>query len=280
LFAAISTVVGMIAVYFKLPDNNNPIHDTDYMKAVSGDKYGLFIEADDELFDKDKVTEFLKSLGAYKVSDIYFPEKETYKMFAPGFLFFLAVVGIITNAATYITLNKLMYLTPYDWMEFQDKLTAQEGSNIFADGEGMRVPVEGTVARGEIPYPYSSPTDTTEALTNPTIPTKEVLDLGKRKFLTFCSPCHGNFAEGESRLHQQFPTGPTLVKSKIINYPDGRIYHIITTGQNVMPSYARQITREERWAIIDYIRVLQRAQNASKADLDLVKKESSSNVAK
>ena len=280
LFAAISTVVGMIAVYFKLPDNNNPIHDTDYMKAVSGDKYGLFIEAEDELFDREKVTEFLKNLGAYKVSDIYFPEKETYKMFAPGFLFFLAVVGIVTSAATYITLNKLMYLTPYDWMEFQDKLTAQEGNNIFADGEGMRVPVEGTVARGEIPYPYPGPADTSEVLTNPTIPTKEVLELGKRKFLTFCSPCHGNFAEGESRLRQQFPTGPTLVKSKIINYPDGRIYHIITTGQNVMPSYARQITREERWAIIDYIRVLQRAQNASQADLDLVKKESSSNVAK
>jgi mono/diheme cytochrome c family protein len=70
------------------------------------------------------------------------------------------------------------------------------------------------------------------------------------------------------------------VTNRIINYSDGRIYHIITTGQNVMPSYSRQITKEERWAIVDYIRVLQRAQNASQSDIQEVNKESSSNVAK
>jgi mono/diheme cytochrome c family protein len=280
LLAAVSTFVGMLAVYFRLPDNNHPLHDTDYMKAVSVDKYGLVIEAEDEQFDKEKVTEFLRSLGAYKVRDIYYPEKETYKMFAPGFLIFLVVVAIVTSAATYITLNKLMYVTPFVWMEFQDKLTAQEGSDIFVDGKGMRAPVEGTVARGELPNPYPAQADTTELLTNPTIPTKDILELGKRKFLTFCSPCHGNFAQGESRLHQQFPTGPTLVTDRIISYPDGKIYHIITTGQNVMPSYARQLTKQERWAIVNYIRVLQRAQNATKSDIQEVNKESSSNVAK
>ena len=279
LLAAVSTFVGMLAVYFRLPDNNHPLHDTDYMKAVSVDKYGLVIEAEDEQFDKEKVTEFLRSLGAYKVRDIYYPEKETYKMFAPGFLIFLVVVAIVTSAATYITLNKLMYVTPFVWMEFQDKLTAQEGSDIFVDGKGMRAPVEGTVARGELPNPYPAQADTTELLTNPTIPTKGILELGKRKFLTFCSPCHGNFAHGESRLHQQFPTGPTLVTNRMISYPDGKIYHIITTGQNVMPSYARQLTKQERWAIVNYIRVLQRAQNATKSDIQEVNKESS-NAAK
>jgi mono/diheme cytochrome c family protein len=280
LLAAVSTFVGMLAVYFRLPDNNHPLHDTDYMKAISADKYGLVIEAEDEQFDKQKVTEFLESLGAYKVRDIYYPEKETYKMFAPGFLIFLALVAIITCAATYITLNKLMYVEPFGWMEFQDKLTAQEGSDIFAEKKGMRVPVEGTVARGEIPYPYLGQTNLTEVLSNPTIPTKEVLELGKRKFLTFCSPCHGNFANGESTLHQQFPIGPTLVTDKIINYSDGMIYHIITNGQNIMPSYAHQVTREERWAIVDYIRVLQRAQNANKSDIQIFNKESIPNVAK
>ena len=93
--------------------------------------------------------------------------------------------------------------------------------------------------------------------------------MGKRKFLTFCSPCHGNLADGNSRLQGQFPDGPTLHSDKIINYPDGMIYHIITNGQNAMPSYARQVTRNERWAIVDYIRVLQRAQNAKESDLKL-----------
>lgn len=280
LLAAVSTFLGMIAVYFRLPANSHPIHDTDYMKAVSADKYGLLIEAEDEKFDKEKVTEFLKSLGAYKIADIHFPEKENYKLFTPRFLVILALVAIAVSAGTYITLNKLMYIVPFDWMEYQDKLTAQEGSNLFADMKGMRPPVEGTVARGEIPYPYYGQTNPPEVLTNPTIPTKEILKLGKEKFLTFCSPCHGNFAQGESRLNGQFPTGPTLVTSKIINYSDGMIYHIMTNGQNVMPSYVHQVTRAERWAIVDYIRVLQKAQNPDESEIQEVKKESSLNAAK
>jgi len=280
LFAAISTFIGMLAVYFKLPANSHPVHDTEYMKAVSGDKYGLVIEADDTIFDNVKVDEFLNNLGAYKVFDLYLPEKETYKMLEPKFIVFLIMVAAGTFVLTYLTLNKLMFIDPFSWMEFQDKITAQEGSDIFPDMKGMRLPVEGTVSRSDILYPYMGLVNPTEVLSNPTIPDKEILKLGKSKFLTFCSPCHGNFAQGESRLHLQFPTGPTLVNDKIINYPDGMIFHIITNGQNAMPSYHLQITPEERWAVVDYIRVLQRAQNATDSDLQLVNKELSSNVAK
>ncbi|HVN48982.1 MAG TPA: cytochrome c [Bacteroidota bacterium] len=41
----------------------------------------------------------------------------------------------------------------------------------------------------------------------------------------------------------------------------------MTEGQNAMPSYAPQLSPEERWAIIRYLRVLQRAQNAKDTDL-------------
>ncbi|HKI77168.1 MAG TPA: quinol:electron acceptor oxidoreductase subunit ActD [Ignavibacteriaceae bacterium] len=278
LFAAISTVVGMIAVYFKLPDNSHPLHDTEYMKAVSGDKFGLVIEAEDSQFVKVKVSEFLNGLGAYKIEEVYYPEKEKFRMFSPKFLLFLGIVVIATCGTTYVTLNKAMYVTPFDWMDYQDKLVAQEKSNIWANDEGMRPPVEGTVARSDMPYPYMGQTTPTNVLVNPTFPNKEILALGKKKFLTFCSPCHGNLGDGNSRLNGQFPNGPTLHSDKIINYSDGMIYHIMTNGQNAMPSYARQVTRKERWAIVDYIRVLQRAQNAKESDLQAVNKESVSNV--
>ena len=85
--------------------------------------------------------------------------------------------------------------------------------------------------------------------------------------MTFCSPCHGNFGRGDSRLRGQFPNPPTLHSEKVRNWPDGSIFHVITEGQNVMPSYATQVPRENRWAIIQYIRVLQRAQNAKESDL-------------
>ena len=171
-----------------------------------------------------------------------------------------------------------MYMVPYNWMSEQDKVNPQEKSDFYADEFGMREPVEGTVARGFLPYPYMGIAEPKEYLVNPVLPTKESIDLGKRKFLTFCSPCHGNYADGDSRLRGQFPKPPSLHTERAIKFPDGRIYHIITNGQNAMPSYADQISRKERWSIINYIRVLQRAQNATNADIQEIKKESTSNV--
>jgi mono/diheme cytochrome c family protein len=158
-------------------------------------------------------------------------------------------------------------------MDEQAKIIPQSENKFFADGRGMRLPVDGTVARGFIPYPFEGQTNPTEVLSNPYFPTKANLELGKKKFLTYCSPCHGNFAEGDSRLAGQFPNPPTLHSDRARNFSDGMLYHIMTVGQNVMPSYASQVTREERWAIVNYIRVLQRAKNASESDIKFVKAE-------
>lgn len=72
---------------------------------------------------------------------------------------------------------------------------------------------------------------------------------------------------GDSRLRGQFPNPPTLHSDRVRNMKDGGIFHIITEGQNVMPSYASQISEDERWAIVHYIRVLQRSVNPKESDL-------------
>ena len=280
LLAALSTVFGMIMAFFNLPYNNHPLHDTEYMKRVSVDRYGLVILAEDQLFDENKVEELFRSLGATNIEKVYFPVKESYPVFDAKFITFLIVVALAVSGTTYFTLNKFMYMVPYNWMSEQDKVIPQEKSDFFADKFGMREPVDGTVARGFIPYPYMGIAEPKEYLVNPVLPTKESLALGNRKFLTFCSPCHGNYADGDSRLRGQFPRPPSLHTERAINFPDGRIYHVITNGQNAMPSYAAQITREERWSIVNYIRVLQRAKNATNADIQEIKEESSSNVQK
>jgi mono/diheme cytochrome c family protein len=280
LLAALSTVFGMIIAFFNLPYNNHPLHDTEYMKRVSEDRYGLVILAEDQLFDENKVEELFRSLGATEIEKVYFPEKVSYPVFDAKFITFLIIVALTISGITYFTLNKFMYMVPYNWMSEQEKVIPQEKSDFFADKFGMREPVEGTVARGYIPYPYMGIAEPEEYLVNPVLPAKESLALGKRKFLTFCSPCHGNYADGDSRLKGQFPRPPSLHTERAINFPDGRIYHVITNGQNAMPSYADQITREERWSIVNYIRVLQRAKNATDADIQEIKKESSSNVQK
>ena len=280
LLATLSTVFGMLAVVFNLPFNNHPLHDTDYMKNVSTDKYGIVIEAEDPLFELEKVKNLLSELGAITTDLVYNPEKEKYRVFQPKFLIFLAIVAIATSGGTFITLNKLMYLPPFDFMLNQNKGSAQETSNFFYDGREMRTPVKGTVARNYIPYTYKNVSTTApkEVLSNPLLPTPAVLKLGQRKFLTYCSPCHGDYADGNSRLQGQFPPGPTLHSKRVIGFSDGRIYNVITDGQNAMPSYARQITKEQRWAIVNYIRVLQRAQNPKPSDFNEIKKESDKNV--
>ncbi len=281
LLATLSTIIGMLTFFFKFPDNNNPLIDSDYMKAVSSDKYGICIYANDPKFEKDKILALFESLHPAKTSEVYFPEKTRYPSLEPKFLVMLLVVAILTSGVTYITLNKLLYIVPFDWMLKQARVNAQSKSDYFPDQFGMRKPVEGSIARGFMPYEYKDQLQQPEKpLTNPLLPTKKVLELGKSKFLTFCSPCHGNYAEGDSRLNGQFPNPPTLHSNKVREWKDGNIYHVITNGQNIMPSYASQISREERWAIIKYIRVLQRAKNASDSDIILSKKESALNGTK
>ncbi|MFA6571507.1 MAG: quinol:electron acceptor oxidoreductase subunit ActD [Bacteroidota bacterium] len=271
LLASIGTVVTMLFLFFRLPNNAHPLHDTNYMKKVSEDKYGICIEAKDKLFDAGKVRDLLISLNAKEISEVYYDEdylKSNFKVYTPQFMGFLLIVFIVVSSAIYYYNNKMLYKPPYNWMMEQDRVNPQSKSSFFADGFGMRQPVEGTVSRGHLPYLYAGqPEEAGAKLVNPVSVTKENLALGQKKFLTFCSPCHGNFAKGDGRLNNLFPVPPSLHSDKVRTWTDGRIFHVITEGQNLMPSYATQVTPEERWAIVLYVRALQRALNAKEEDL-------------
>jgi mono/diheme cytochrome c family protein len=272
LLAVLMTVGAMIAFFFKFPNISHPLHDTPYMKKVSADKYGVAIQSEDPKFNEQEVKDLLKSLNG-DIENVYYTDEFmnfTPRLFEPRFILLLIGVAIVSAGGGYITWNKMMYLPPFDWMMEQTKVKPQSASEFYADGFGMRLPAAGTVARGMTPYPFTI-TDKTDSvgalLANPLLPTPEVLAMGKKKFLTFCSPCHGNFGAGDSRLAGQFPNPPTLHSDKVRQWPDGSIYHVISVGQNVMPAYQYQVTREERWAIVHYVRTLQRALNAKESDL-------------
>jgi len=271
LSASIATVITMLFIFFKFPNNAHPLNDTDYMKKVSSDKYGIVILASDEKFEESSVEQFFKSVNASEIFPIYFDIEELNanpKILEPKFLLFLLLAGIITSGATYFTLNKLLYMVPFNWMMEQPKLNPQQKSSIFSDGFGMRMPVEGTVARNYLPYAYKNqPEEAEKYLVNPLPVNKSILELGQKKYDIYCSPCHGYYGEGDSRLRGQFPNPPSLHSEKVRTWPDGRIFHVITEGQNIMPSYSTQLTVDERWAIIHYIRALQRSLNAKETDL-------------
>ncbi len=271
LVATLTTVAALLFFIFKFPNNSHPIHDTNYMKNVSSDKYGICIEAVDPKFDIEEVKTLFLSLKASTIEPIYFDNEEvSYKAVVadPKFLGFLAVVAVFVSMSAYLHLNKLLYMIPFSWMSEQEKIIVQESSDLFENGAGMQTPVEGSVARGFMPYPFKNkPDEAGQYLVNPLISDKENLAVGKQKYNIYCSPCHGYLAEGDSRLNGQFPNPPSLHSEKVRNWTDGSIYHVIVEGQNVMPSYSSQLSRQERWAVVNYLRVLQRSLNAKETDL-------------
>jgi mono/diheme cytochrome c family protein len=149
---------------------------------------------------------------------------------------------------------------------------AQQFDPTAPNGIGMRVPPEGTVPRDYQFYPYHL-ADTTQAnqLPNPLPPTSDVLAAGRKVFETWCIVCHGAWGDGHGFIVPKFTQPPVLYSDKVIHWPDGRIFHTITLGQGLMPSYALQILPEQRWAAVSYVRVLQRAANPSSADLEAAK---------
>lgn len=147
---------------------------------------------------------------------------------------------------------------------------------LKAQKEGaMRMPVAGTVPRGFTPYPYAQK-DGDQAgreLKNPLRSTHSVLVRGQTLYNTHCIVCHGPAGEGDGTIVPKFPRPPSLQSDKVQAWTDGRIYHTVATGQNLMPSYASQIAPADRWAIVSFIRVLQRSKHPTPEDLKLAESE-------
>ena len=274
LLSALAAAFGMLILFNKLPRIGNPLQGSEFMKRVSSDRFGIVVEATDKKFNEAEVKQLFESLGCKQIEHIFYPvidiDKPKTPIISAKFLSLIAITVVVVGAGSYFTLNWLLYdVVPFNWMWHQEKVMPQTRNTFFADGFSMRVPVEGTVARGFIPYEYKGVPDSLIKVfyVNPLPVTKDIIERGKKRFDTYCSPCHGYFAKGDSRLRGQFPAPPTLHSDKVRNWDDGHIYNVITNGQNNMPSYEKQVSRDDRWAIIHYLRVLQRAMNARESDL-------------
>lgn len=145
---------------------------------------------------------------------------------------------------------------------------------VKAQREPMRTPALGTLPRNYEAYSYK--TDEGELaqknLANPFPFTKETLELGQKTYNIYCIVCHGPEGKGNGLIVPKFPMPPSLHSEKVRLWPDGRIYHVITMGQNLMPSYASQILPNERWVLVNYVRVLQKAVRPTDEDVEAFKK--------
>lgn len=134
----------------------------------------------------------------------------------------------------------------------------------FADGKTLREPVPGTIIRGQLPLHYAAtPADAVRAgreLINPVARNKAALSRGAVVYANYCETCHGPAGKGDGRVAQRgFPAPPSMLAPKAMQMADGQMFHVLTYGQGNMPSYAAQIERADRWAVVAYVRTLQQA---------------------
>lgn len=138
----------------------------------------------------------------------------------------------------------------------------------FADGKTLQTPVAGTIPRGYVPLHFSpTPEDAVRAgntLLSPLrLDDSQALSRGKLVFTNLCSPCHGATGKGDGLVVQRgYPAPPSLHADNARNIKDGQIFHILTYGQKNMPAYASQLSQEDRWNVIAFVRSLQK-QNVS-----------------
>lgn len=185
----------------------------------------------------------------------------------------------------------------------QVKVRAQAPLGFFADGRGPRMPVNGTVPIGyEMPARNASPSDAGEpnphgagaaeshmssgfsvgtdymntgkmGSTNwgtgiPVPVTPQLLQRGRQRFSITCAMCHGATATGNGITKSYgLATVVTLQDDRIRKMSDGEIFNTITNGKNTMMAYGPNIMVQDRWAIIAYLRALQRSQNATATDV-------------
>jgi len=159
-------------------------------------------------------------------------------------------------------------------MDNQPKYKAQAESKFFDDGATMRQPVPGTVARGYLRndnefYLGKNP-DGSFVKTAPIDITAQNLQRGHERYDIYCSPCHSRVGDGKGiMINRGYVPPPTFHSERMRELPDGHIYDVITNGLRNMPSYAHQVPPDDRWAIVIYMRALQRSHNATIDDVPL-----------
>ena len=136
-------------------------------------------------------------------------------------------------------------------------------SSVLPGGLTQQDLVEGVIPRGELPFPYGAePAEAERAgreLVNPFADASpEVLQRGRRVFGIFCASCHDAKGEGRGAVVQRgMLPPPSLLAARALAMPDGQMFHVVTLGQGNMRPHAAQVSVEDRWKAIRWIRVLQ-----------------------
>jgi mono/diheme cytochrome c family protein len=157
-------------------------------------------------------------------------------------------------------------------MHDQPRFKPLAKSDFYEDMRASRAPVENTVARGQLnedTYFYTgkigaNPGDYMPAEVSVN---QATLERGRERYNIYCAPCHSRTGDGNGMVPQRgYRHPPSYHQERLRKAPLGYFFDVMTNGFGAMPDYAVQITPEDRWKIVAYIRALQLSQNATAAD--------------
>jgi mono/diheme cytochrome c family protein len=161
-------------------------------------------------------------------------------------------------------------------MKRQLKFRTEGETGLFPDGRNTRPIPEDTVVRGsqfeDTPY-YTGMDGDKYVGRMPVQITPELLNRGQLRFTTYCTPCHDRTGSGRGTVPTRIAADgiawqpANLMEDRLVEAADGDLFNVITNGRRTMPSYKFQVVTADRWAIIAYVRLLQRAAHGTIADV-------------
>ena len=156
-------------------------------------------------------------------------------------------------------------------MHDQPKYVPLRQSSFFGDERSARPFVAGTVARGQLkddPLLYTGKVNNADATMFPFAVDAKVMARGRERFDIYCAPCHGRTGQGDGMVVRRgYRRPPSFHVDRLRDAPPGHFFDVITNGFGAMPDYAAQISAEDRWAIIAYVRALQLSEHATVDDV-------------
>lgn len=157
------------------------------------------------------------------------------------------------------------------WGELNPIQDMHKSPAIKDQALGMRYAPPGTIPQSFRPYPLKADqASLANTVKNPVAVNDSSLRYGKLMYETTCVVCHGADGKGMGYIVPKYPQPPDLTSARVRNWTDGDIFHVITHGQGRMWSYKSQLKPEERWAAVNYVRALQRAEFPEPQDLERI----------
>jgi len=287
LFSAFATLGGMFTLN-NLPLPAHPLDLKERFRRVTDDKFFLLIEARDGKFDEAETRKLLDGTDPVIIEDVQ--EDRTSSDKFPRAVVYTLIVVVFASLVPFAMFAKARSSKMEEgrrhliWdMDFAPSYKAQSENPLFDDKRSMRAAPKGTVARGHLNEDDHMHRGKTKsgawAVTLPDgmVADKETMELGKAQFGIYCTPCHGINGEGKGMIHQRASSLPAsqqawvpptnLHEQRIAEMASGEIFSSITNGVRNMPGYGSQMDAEERWAVILYLRALQKSRTTSVSKL-------------